>query len=58
MEVMGAGAVATLAALLRETEERHGHDEKTRDEHHGWDWYVSSSHATRGNIALSWPGGR
>jgi hypothetical protein len=32
--------VATLAELLRETEEHHGHYEKTHAEHHWWDWYA------------------
>jgi hypothetical protein len=32
--------VATLAALLRETAERHGDFEKTHAEHHWWDWYA------------------
>jgi catechol 2,3-dioxygenase-like lactoylglutathione lyase family enzyme len=32
--------VATLAALLLETGERHGHFEKTHAEHHWWDWYA------------------
>src|SRR5262249_10958083 len=32
--------VATLAELLRETEERHGHYEKTHAEDHWWDWYA------------------
>src|SRR5215510_12791726 len=32
--------VATLAELLRETEERHGHYEKTHAEHHWSDWYA------------------
>ncbi len=32
--------VATLADLLHETEERHGHFEKTHAEHHWWDWYA------------------
>jgi hypothetical protein len=32
--------IATLAALLRETEERHGSYEKTHGEHHWWDWYA------------------
>jgi catechol 2,3-dioxygenase-like lactoylglutathione lyase family enzyme len=32
--------VATLAALLHETEEHHGHYEKTHAEHHWWDWYA------------------
>jgi catechol 2,3-dioxygenase-like lactoylglutathione lyase family enzyme len=32
--------VATLAKLLRETEEHHGHYEKTHAEHHWWDWYA------------------
>jgi catechol 2,3-dioxygenase-like lactoylglutathione lyase family enzyme len=32
--------VATLAELLRETEEHHGHFEKTHAEHHWWDWYA------------------
>ena len=30
--------VATLAELLRETSEHHDHYEKTRAEHHWWDW--------------------
>ena len=32
--------VATLAELLRETSEHHGHFEKTHAEHHWWDWYA------------------
>jgi catechol 2,3-dioxygenase-like lactoylglutathione lyase family enzyme len=32
--------VATLAKLLRETEEHHGSYEKTHAEHHWWDWYA------------------
>jgi len=32
--------VATLADLLHETEEHHGHYEKTHAEHHWWDWYA------------------
>jgi catechol 2,3-dioxygenase-like lactoylglutathione lyase family enzyme len=32
--------VATLAALLRETEEHHGHYEKTHAKHGWWDWYA------------------
>jgi catechol 2,3-dioxygenase-like lactoylglutathione lyase family enzyme len=32
--------VAILADLLRETEERHGHYEKTHAKHHWWDWYA------------------
>ena len=32
--------VATLAKLLRETEEYHGSYEKTHAEHHWWDWYA------------------
>ncbi len=32
--------VATLAALLRETSEHHGHYEETHAEHHWWDWYA------------------
>ena len=32
--------VATLAELLRETEEHHGQYEKTHAEHHWWDWYA------------------
>jgi catechol 2,3-dioxygenase-like lactoylglutathione lyase family enzyme len=31
---------ATLAGLLRETEEHHGHYERTHTEHHWWDWYA------------------
>jgi catechol 2,3-dioxygenase-like lactoylglutathione lyase family enzyme len=36
----GATDVATLAELLRETEEHHGHYEKTHAEHRWWDWYA------------------
>jgi catechol 2,3-dioxygenase-like lactoylglutathione lyase family enzyme len=32
--------VATLAELLLETGEHHGHFEKTHAEHHWWDWYA------------------
>lgn len=32
--------VATLAELLHETEEHHGHYEKTHGEHQWWDWYA------------------
>jgi catechol 2,3-dioxygenase-like lactoylglutathione lyase family enzyme len=32
--------VATLAELLHETEEHHGHYEKTHGKHHWWDWYA------------------
>jgi hypothetical protein len=32
--------VATLAQLLRETEEHHGQYEQTHAEHHWWDWYA------------------
>ena len=32
--------VATLAELLHETEEHHGHYERTHAEHHWWDWYA------------------
>ena len=32
--------VATLAELLHETEEHHGHYEKTHAAHHWWDWYA------------------
>lgn len=32
--------VATLAELLHETEEHHGHYEKTHAQHHWWDWYA------------------
>jgi len=31
---------ATLAELLRETSEHHGHYEKTHAEHQWWDWYA------------------
>ena len=33
--------VTTLAALLRETEERHGEYEATAPEHHWSDWYAA-----------------
>ena len=36
----GTTDVATLAELLRETSEHHGHFEKTHAEHHWWDWYA------------------
>jgi catechol 2,3-dioxygenase-like lactoylglutathione lyase family enzyme len=36
----GAMDVATLAELLHETEEHHGHYERTHAEHHWWDWYA------------------
>jgi len=32
--------VGTLAELLHETSEHHGHYEKTHAEHHWWDWYA------------------
>jgi len=32
--------VPTLAELLRETEEHHGHYEKTHAQHHWWHWYA------------------
>jgi len=32
--------VTTLAELLHETEEHHGHYERTHAEHHWWDWYA------------------
>ena len=32
--------VATLGALLRETEEHHGQYEKTHAKHNWWDWYA------------------
>ena len=35
-----AMSVATLAELLRETEERHGQYEKTHAKHNWWDWYA------------------
>src|SRR5213078_587889 len=37
--------VATLAELLRETEEHHGEYEKTHDKHRWWDWYAPYVHA-------------
>jgi catechol 2,3-dioxygenase-like lactoylglutathione lyase family enzyme len=36
-----ASDVATLAELLRETEQHHGQYEKTHAEHHWWDWYAA-----------------
>ena len=35
-----AGDVNTLAELLHETEEHHGHFEKTHGKHNWWDWYA------------------
>jgi hypothetical protein len=37
----GAMDVATLADLLRETEEHHGDYEKTHARHDWWDWYAA-----------------
>ena len=37
--------VATLAELLHETAEHHGHYEKTHPEHNWWDWYAPYLHA-------------
>jgi catechol 2,3-dioxygenase-like lactoylglutathione lyase family enzyme len=36
----GTTDVATLAKLLHETEEHHGHYEKTHAKHNWWDWYA------------------
>jgi len=36
----GVTDVATLAALLHETEQHHGHYEKTHGAHNWWDWYA------------------
>jgi hypothetical protein len=33
--------VATLAELLRETEEQHGHYEPSAPKHHWSDWYAA-----------------
>jgi hypothetical protein len=33
--------VATLAALLHETEQHHGEYEKTHATHNWWDWYAA-----------------
>ena len=33
--------VATMADLLRETEEHHGQYEKTHPKHDWWDWYAA-----------------
>ena len=40
--------VATLAELLRETEERHGQYEKTHAKHNWWDWYAPYLSARQG----------
>lgn len=40
--------VATLADLLRETAEHHGHFEKTHADHKWWDWYSSYLNARQG----------
>jgi catechol 2,3-dioxygenase-like lactoylglutathione lyase family enzyme len=37
--------VATMAELLRETEEHHGTYEKTHAKHHWWDWYAAYMNA-------------
>ncbi len=39
--------VATLAELLRDTEEHHGQYEKTHGKHHWWDWYAPYLNARR-----------
>ena len=39
-ETARAMDVATLAELLRETEEHHGQYERTHGKHHWWDWYA------------------
>ena len=36
----GATDVATLAALLHETEQHHGQYERTHGKHNWWDWYA------------------
>jgi catechol 2,3-dioxygenase-like lactoylglutathione lyase family enzyme len=36
----GGMDLTTLAELLHETEQHHGHYEKTHAEHHWWDWYA------------------
>ena len=36
----GVTDVATLAELLHETEQHHGHYEKTHGAHNWWDWYA------------------
>jgi len=36
----GVMDIATLAALLHETEQHHGQYEKTHGKHHWWDWYA------------------
>ena len=36
-----AADVATLAALLHETEQHHGEYEKTHATHNWWDWYAA-----------------
>jgi catechol 2,3-dioxygenase-like lactoylglutathione lyase family enzyme len=36
----GAMDVAALAEMLHETEQHHGHYEKTHGKHHWWDWYA------------------
>jgi catechol 2,3-dioxygenase-like lactoylglutathione lyase family enzyme len=43
--------VATLAELLHETEQHHGHYEKTHAEHHWWDWYAPYLNARQNGIS-------
>ena len=43
--------VATLAELLRETEEHHGNYEKTHAKHHWWDWYAPYLSARQNGIS-------
>jgi len=43
-----ASDVATLAELLRETEQHHGQYEKTHAKHNWWDWYAPYLNARQG----------
>jgi hypothetical protein len=38
---VAAEDVAILAKLLHETEQHHGHYEKTHGKHNWWDWYAA-----------------
>jgi len=44
--------IATLAELLRDTEQHHGQYEKTHAEHHSWDWYAPYLSARQNGSSL------
>jgi hypothetical protein len=48
---MASSTTAELAALLRETAERHGAFEAVAPPHDWWDWYAAYMEARRGGAA-------